>query len=211
MLGSSDEDSSNEVNVFGVHTQLIHNFNAVNRLKLQAEAYFQHRDEASEAAEHNHGEEVHVHRYAYAASKEDDHDYEDEHHEDEHREVSFAEEEQHEHDEHDTHDEHDDHDDLHIEDEFNDSPFGFYALADYRISPRFGTGFRYDYVEPISLDVDLDKDYDQAFTGYLTFYQSEFARWRLQYQHLDFADDTDDDRFFLQGTFAIGVHKHALQ
>jgi hypothetical protein len=45
----------------------------------------------------------------------------------------------------------------------------------------------------------------------ITFYQSEFARWRLQYQRADLADGTDDNRFFLQGTFAIGVHKHMIQ
>jgi hypothetical protein len=46
---------------------------------------------------------------------------------------------------------------------------------------------------------------------FVTFFQSEFARWRFQYQYANLADGGHDNRFFLQGTFAIGVHKHSLQ
>lgn len=140
LLGSSDDDSSDEVQLFGVHGRLKHNFNNINALKLQAEAYLQDRDE--QAAK----------RY----------------------------------------------------------PFGWYGLADYRISERFGAGLRFDQVEPTNGSMG-PSDYDLAYTGYLTFFQSEFARLRAQYQYVDFADGGDDDRFFLQGTFAIGTHKHQLQ
>ncbi|MBI3320414.1 MAG: hypothetical protein HYZ89_07520, partial [Candidatus Omnitrophica bacterium] len=50
-----------------------------------------------------------------------------------------------------------------------------------------------------------------AWSGYLTFYQSEFSRWRLQYRHTNFAGGGDDNTIFAQGTVAIGVHKHQLQ
>lgn len=92
----------------------------------------------------------------------------------------------------------------------DENPWGIYALADYRISERWGIGTRYDYVELLNLD-DNPRDQERGFTGYLTFYQSEFARWRAQYQHALLEDGKDDDRFFLQGTFAIGTHKHQLQ
>jgi len=98
------------------------------------------------------------------------------------------------------------------ESEFQNNPWGFYSLLDYRLSPRFGVGGRFDYVEPVGLDPAVAaRDADTAWSGYLTFYQSEFARWRLQYQHTDFALGGDDNTLFVQGTVAIGVHKHQLQ
>jgi hypothetical protein len=94
---------------------------------------------------------------------------------------------------------------------FDDSPWGMYALADYRLSPRFSLGARWDYVIPTDIDPLAPEDADWAASGYLTFHQSEFARWRIQYQHVEFTDGEDDDRLFLQGTVTIGVHKHQLQ
>lgn len=92
------------------------------------------------------------------------------------------------------------------------NPWGFYSLLDYRLSPRVGIGGRVDYVEPVGLDpAVVARDADTAWSGYLTFYQSEFARWRLQYRHTDFADGGDDNTLFVQGTVAVGVHKHQLQ
>ncbi len=96
--------------------------------------------------------------------------------------------------------------------DFSRNPWGFYSLLDYRVSPRFGIGGRVDYVEPIDLDpAALVRHADTAWAAYLTFYQSEFSRWRLQVKHTDFAAGGDDNTVFLQGTVAIGVHKHALQ
>ncbi|MBI2174586.1 MAG: hypothetical protein HYU33_05265 [Candidatus Omnitrophica bacterium] len=95
---------------------------------------------------------------------------------------------------------------------FRDTPWGFYTLLDYRLSPRFGIGSRFDYVEPIDVDpLTLVRAGDTAWSGYLTFYQSEFARWRMQFRHTHFARGGDDNTVFLQGTVAIGVHKHQLQ
>lgn len=92
------------------------------------------------------------------------------------------------------------------------TPWGFYSLLDYRLSQRFGIGGRIDYVEPVGLDpATLVRHADTGFSGYFTFYQSEFSRWRLQFRHTDFAAGGDDNAVFLQGTVAIGVHKHALQ
>ena len=92
------------------------------------------------------------------------------------------------------------------------TPWGFYSLLDARLSPRFGVGGRFDYVEPVGIDpARLARDADTAWSGYLTFYQSEFARWRLQLRHTNFASGGDDNTIFAQGTVAIGVHKHQLQ
>jgi hypothetical protein len=95
---------------------------------------------------------------------------------------------------------------------FHDNPWGFYTLLDYRLSPRIGMGGRLDYVEPVDIDpAGLVRHADTAWSGYLTFYQSEFARFRLQYRRKNFAAGGDDNTVFLQGTVAIGVHKHQLQ
>ncbi|PIQ81882.1 MAG: hypothetical protein COV76_06405 [Candidatus Omnitrophica bacterium CG11_big_fil_rev_8_21_14_0_20_64_10] len=90
------------------------------------------------------------------------------------------------------------------------NPLGFYSLFDYRLSPRWGIGGRFDYVEPVD-DSTAVRNGDTAWSGYLTFFQSEFACWRVQYQHVEEAEGGNDDRFMLQGTIAIGAHKHQLQ
>ena len=88
----------------------------------------------------------------------------------------------------------------------NEDAFGFYSLLDYRLSQRFGVGGRYDRVELIDMLGE-----DEAWSAYVTFYQSEYARLRAQYQKIEFAEGGEDDRIYLQGTFAIGVHKHAIK
>ncbi len=96
--------------------------------------------------------------------------------------------------------------------DFGKNPWGFYSLLDYRVSPRIGVGGRFDYVEPVDLNpTTRARDADTAWSGYMTLYQSEFARWRLQFRHTDFAAGGDDNTIFAQGTVAIGVHKHQLQ
>jgi len=164
LLGSADEDSKNEVRAFGTDVTFIHSFNAINRLKLQAEALFQDRSEGySEPAE----EEAHGHALVR---------------DEEGSEAA----------------------------PFRETPWGMYFLADYRLSQRYGVGARFDLVEPINKVEGGDRSNDIAYNAIFTFHQSEFARWRVQYQYLDRAEEGRDNRFFLQGTFAIGVHKHQL-
>ncbi len=95
--------------------------------------------------------------------------------------------------------------------DFDRNPWGAYSLLDYRLSERYGIGTRFDYVEPIDRYPGAPQRADRALSGYLTYYQSEFARWRLQYENADLSTGANDNRVFLQGTFAIGTHKHALQ
>ncbi len=89
--------------------------------------------------------------------------------------------------------------------------WGGYGLLDFRINSQWATGLRFDYVQLVDNPLDNPRNADVGYTGYLTFYQSEFARWRLQYNHIDLADGKDDNQFLIQGTFAIGDHKHKLQ
>ncbi len=89
--------------------------------------------------------------------------------------------------------------------------WGGYALFDARLSARWGTGIRFDYVQPVDRLLSDSRRVETGITGYLTFYQSEFARLRAQISHTDPAGGEGDTRIFLQGTFAIGEHKHKLQ
>ena len=94
---------------------------------------------------------------------------------------------------------------------FRDNPFGFYALADLRLNQRWAVGTRFDYVELVDNPLANKREMDLGYNVYLALHQSEWARWRLQYRHTDFATGKNDDAIMFQGTFAIGVHKHKLQ
>ena len=98
-----------------------------------------------------------------------------------------------------------------IRQDLDGTVLGGYALLDFRISSQWAAGFRFDDVELVDNPlVDPDKA-DVGYSGYLTFYQSEFARWRVQLSHFDLATGNEDNQVLLQGTFAIGDHKHKLQ
>ena len=92
---------------------------------------------------------------------------------------------------------------------FDAHPWGAYALADYRFAPRWSAGGRLDQVRLI--DAVGSRHEEQGLSTFLTFYQSEFARWRLQFRHEIDQNKKHDNAVFLQGTFAIGTHKHSLQ
>lgn len=94
---------------------------------------------------------------------------------------------------------------------FKKHPFGFYSLLDYRLSERFSLGLRYDWFEPVNIDEHFQRIDESAISTYLTLHQSEFARWRAQYQRVDLLEGGSDNRFMLQATAAIGVHKHKIQ
>ncbi len=93
----------------------------------------------------------------------------------------------------------------------NGNPWGFYNLLDYRFHPRFGGGVRFDYVEP--LDVVGDHHATQGISPYLTFYQSEFANFKLQFSHTEPAnsDARSNNEIFLTANVLIGDHKHPVQ
>lgn len=92
---------------------------------------------------------------------------------------------------------------------FDRHPWGAYVLADYRFAPRWSVGARADHVRLV--DTTGPRQYDQGLSAFLTFYQSEWARWRLQFRHEERGPEDTDDSVFLQGTFAIGTHKHKIQ
>ena len=92
---------------------------------------------------------------------------------------------------------------------FDRHPWGAYLLADYRFAPGWSVGARADHVKLV--DTAGPRQYDQGLSAFLTFYQSEWARWRLQFRHEERGPRETDDSVMLQGTFAIGTHKHKIQ
>ncbi|HLD49937.1 MAG TPA: hypothetical protein VJC08_01930 [bacterium] len=93
----------------------------------------------------------------------------------------------------------------------NKDPWGFYSLLDYKFSPKFSTGIRFDYLEP--LDVTGQHGQTTGVSPYITFWQSEFADFKLQFSHLEpqNGDGKSDNMIFLQADFLIGAHKHPVQ
>ena len=92
---------------------------------------------------------------------------------------------------------------------FDRYPWGIYVLAEYKFAPRWAAGVRADQARLV--DAAAARHEDQGISAFLTFFQSEFARWRLQFRHEEDANRKNDNAVFLQGTFAIGTHKHQLQ
>ncbi len=93
----------------------------------------------------------------------------------------------------------------------NNDPWGFYSLLDYKFSQKFSVGVRFDYLEP--LDVVDQHHHTIGISPYLTFWQSEFADFRLQYSRLDpaSASEKPDNALYLKANVLIGAHKHPVQ
>ncbi len=99
---------------------------------------------------------------------------------------------------------------LNRQESLEENLLGAYVLADVRFHKQWSSGFRFDYVEPVNNPLTNPDEADIGYTGYLTFHQTEFARWRVQATHIDQADGEDDNQIMVQGIFSIGEHKHKL-
>jgi hypothetical protein len=85
--------------------------------------------------------------------------------------------------------------------------WGGYSYLEYKLNERFYSGIRFDYTLPFELNND-DK-YTYAIVPYVTWWQSHWVRFRLQYNYTNgtpFA--SADQKLRLQLTWAIGPHKH---
>ncbi len=85
---------------------------------------------------------------------------------------------------------------------------GFYTFGEYQLTQRLSAGTRFDYSQfPTN-----DKDSEWSVSPYLTFWQSEFSRLRLEYTHSERNSVTmpveeGDNSLTLQATFTLGAHK----
>jgi len=96
----------------------------------------------------------------------------------------------------------------------------YYIFASGKISRRWIVGLRYDDAElpsprwPLIDPTEFREGLrERAWTPFVTFWQSEFVRLRFQYQHatrnfVGRQGPMDDDRVWVQVTWAAGPHKH---
>ncbi len=91
----------------------------------------------------------------------------------------------------------------------NQDSWGAFTFWEYQLTRRNYLGLRLDYAQALY----NNKDFEWAISPYWTFWQSDFARWRIQYTHtqrrLDSVNPSfsSDDALMLQATFSIGVHR----
>jgi hypothetical protein len=84
---------------------------------------------------------------------------------------------------------------------------GFYLQGLWGFTRRWVTGARFEYADGGNMENPL-RDRRWRLSPSLTFYPSEFSKWRLQY-NVDFAEHLDDKALhavFLQFEFLIGAH-----
>lgn len=85
--------------------------------------------------------------------------------------------------------------------------YGWYSSLEYQFNRRWSVFGRYDY----SQFPDDNKSRENAYSAGLTFRQSEFCFWRLQYEHTvpkgSLTTDKKRDELFLQLNFGIGPHR----
>ena len=90
---------------------------------------------------------------------------------------------------------------------------GYYAAVEVQPFRRWAGGFRYDWSQYPS-----NPGWEWAIEPYVTFWPSEFLRFRLAYKHTDRSPQTRDafnlnggsarivDEILFQGTFIMGAH-----
>lgn len=84
---------------------------------------------------------------------------------------------------------------------------GGYSYLEYKLSSRFIIGARVDIAQPPELD--NDNMFLWQTVPYITFWQSEFAYLRLQWNHREGKNIAEkDNQIFFQIDWAIGPHKH---
>lgn len=89
----------------------------------------------------------------------------------------------------------------------NIEALGWYSYVDYKFDRNWHMGIRYDFTQPFE-KVNNNKNLYQI-VPYITWWQSEWVRLRLQYNYLDGnANDELDRTLRFQITWAMGPHKH---
>ncbi len=84
------------------------------------------------------------------------------------------------------------------------TPFGYYLFGQYQLTRNLYLGGRYDYTQELQ-DERLNR---RVVAGYLTFYTSEFLRFRFGGEHRWSDRPTMDgvNSFFFELNFVFGVH-----
>ena len=82
---------------------------------------------------------------------------------------------------------------------------GMYSSLEYQFSREWSVFGRYDYTQ----FPDDSSLHENSYTTGLTFHQSEFMFWRVQFEHTDgenFAGNVNRNEAWVQADFLIGLH-----
>ena len=99
------------------------------------------------------------------------------------------------------------------------NPWGAYTSLQAKVSRTVDTGIRFDYFQPdvetygggdlLPLVADEEDVHRWLAALYVTWWQSPFVKFRVQYEHENGSGMGDPvDRVMLQCVFAAGPHKH---
>jgi hypothetical protein len=83
--------------------------------------------------------------------------------------------------------------------------YGWYSSLEYQFARRWSVFGRCDYTQY----PDSSSLHENSYSAGLTFRQSEFMFWRLQFEHTNgenYAGDVDRNQIFLQADFLLGKH-----
>jgi outer membrane receptor protein involved in Fe transport len=99
------------------------------------------------------------------------------------------------------------------EDSYRSRQSGFYAQGIYQFLPRWRTGYRYDRLDPGSVDFGVNNAVlpvsDSSPTRQslmLDYSPSEFSRLRLQYSKDESMQDVSENQWFVQYIHSLGAH-----
>ena len=85
--------------------------------------------------------------------------------------------------------------------------FGGYSYVEYKLDLQWQVGTRFDYTQPF--ETNNSSKYTWQIVPYITWWQSNWVRLRLQYNYLDGNEiPTAQNTIRLQIVFAAGPHKH---
>jgi hypothetical protein len=84
---------------------------------------------------------------------------------------------------------------------------GGYSYIDYKFDLQWHIGARFDYTQPF--ETNNSEKYSYQIIPYITWWQSNWVRLRLQYNYLNSSESpTAQNTIRLQIVFAAGPHKH---
>ncbi len=99
------------------------------------------------------------------------------------------------------------------EDDYTATQSGFYAQGVYQFMPRWRTGYRYDRLDPGSVDFGANSAFlpvtDFKPTRHslmLDYSPSEFSRLRLQYSKDKSMESLSENQWFVQYIHSLGAH-----
>ena len=85
--------------------------------------------------------------------------------------------------------------------------FGAFSYLDYRLDQRWIAGLRGDLAQP--LETGNNGQYLWKIVPYLTFWQSEYVYFRLEFSHLAGKNlEVKDNRMTMQLNWSVGPHRH---